>query len=237
MEFYSPNDSIGPSWTIVGAPTLHEAVDDPRVTVPNDSDYVFTAGTTAEVVAFGFPFPAFYAHSATNTTIKLVNVFARFALSGAGTIQFEIVVSLASGAAFISAVQTITNVSPIYVDLVVPIQMGIRAQDLASSVILVTMQNHTSTNSPVNLQLSRFYISVSPVDYVGGTRARLGPRMNEEAYFCAVCSRPYHRSELTKIQDPRHHYYNLWVCRDDVDQIDPEPIGPRVVEGDRDDEP
>ena len=84
------------------------------------------------------------------------------------------------------------------------------------------------------LQIFRLYLETSYGTPLGASRARLGPLLREPALFCAICGFPDHIRGLTRIEEPRHPHVGLWVCKDDIDELDREPISPELVEGDID---
>jgi len=77
-----------------------------------------------------------------------------------------------------------------------------------------------------------FRLTTDVVDVAGQGRWRKGPLLREEARICSFHGTPFHKSDLIHITDPRHPHAGYWVCRDDLDEINPESTEPTLIEGD-----
>ena len=83
----------------------------------------------------------------------------------------------------------------------------------------------TSNPSALKYIVSELSLDLTEYDCKGGDRAPRTPRLGEPAYYCAVCSRPLHRSALTYVTDDEHPQYGRLLCAEDYDG------NPRVIDG------
>lgn len=230
--FPTGNDSIDAGWTPVPSDKAAWEV------VADRSDASYLSGTTAsDTATFTFTYPG-YATSSYGT-----NQGSRV-MPGITSVSFQVRLARPSGAP--RTLQIATEFG------------AVAGTDMTVSSSAFTLFTTTLTTDPGtnaawtatslnsrkfglslggglgSVRASSFLIVIAETYGVGNTRARLGPATGEPALFCAICSFPFHISDLIKVEDPRHPHVDKWVCKEDYDKIDPEPQGPLLSEGDLD---
>ena len=104
--------------------------------------------------------------------------------------------------------------------------------------LLATTFGIQVTTAPIAglLYVSNVQLRFAETSNTGESRARLRQARGEPAFFCAICSLPFPRSQLINVVDADHPHYGRLVCEADYDDYYQPDEPPAVVEGDIDHE-
>lgn len=250
--FLSPtgNDVIDDFTPTPASASAFSVVDDDRY-VPDDGDFLLGDAAISGTVTFSYTFPAnytvrSYGDGTVPVNLPIINsitMHLRMARNAAGTSTVQPTCTRLGASNFLSlgVNLSLTSVSPTFTNFSVVSTLDPHtnaAWTPANAVNTAFGITVTGLAGLPNTILARTFLEIVDAYGVGSTRARLGPNRQEPSFFCAVCSVPFHLSDLIRPEHPLHPHYGRYVCKDDFDStipIEEEGLrGTSLIEGDID---